>query len=336
MKQRQSKKREKRKESTIKTWPVYIILVVLFVLYIIYQRVAFLSILFGAALFFTIVALVVLEFFIGVHEEGYKKNLIEIGITIGAVVVIWLLLEAILQTNYPLDVVPSCSMLPQLHRGDMVLLHGVSNITQIKAPVVLVSHAAYQSMLSNVSSEYLSCVAYKQVNNRIVISQVVGPGYSIGLFRSSQSGGAIVPQGYQNNSLITYTCGTRQLTLQNGGNETIAYTTAVTVGDKTIVGDRNNSVVVYKTTQQDFFYSLGDTYIVHRAYLVISDGQNYYVLTKGDNNPGLDIQYGNRPVNLTNIEGQVVASVPYIGYLKLILSNNFNQPAGCNSTIAQQ
>ena len=41
----------------------------------------------------------------------------------------------------------------------------------------------------------------------------------------------------------------------------------------------------------------------------------------------------NYPVNLTDVQGRVIASVPYLGYLKLILSSHFIEPAGCNATI---
>jgi hypothetical protein len=66
---------------------------------------------------------------------------------------------------------------------------------------------------------------------------------------------------------------------------------------------------------------------------VLNVSGKYYVLTKGDNNPGLDLQYGNYPSNMSFIEGKVVASIPYLGYLKLALSNSFVEPSGCNSTV---
>jgi hypothetical protein len=93
-------------------------------------------------------------------------------------------------------------------------------------------------------------------------------------------------------------------------------------------------VVVYATIPQDYFYQLGDGYIVHRAYAVINASGNYYVLTKGDNNPGLDLQYGNYPAKLNQIQGKVLYSIPYLGYLKLVLSNSFSEPSGCNSTLS--
>lgn len=57
------------------------------------------------------------------------------------------------------------------------------------------------------------------------------------------------------------------------------------------------------------------------------------MLTKGDNNPGLDIQYGNYPPNMSQVQGKVVGVIPYLGYLKLIISGNLVVPQGCNSTV---
>ena len=118
----------------------------------------------------------------------------------------------------------------------------------------------------------------------------------------------------------------------NGTVKSEAYTTAITIGNTTIRGDANNSVVVYGTVPGDLFRSYGDAYIVHRVYAVLRTGSTYFVLTKGDNNPGLDMQYSNYPASASSLQGIVVASIPYIGYLKLALSGSFTEPTGCNYT----
>ncbi len=302
-------------------------------LFIIFQGRGTLSAVFGIALFLTIVVLIIIEVIIGIEEEGFKKNIIEIVAAVLIVVVFWFSLKAVLQTNYPLDVVPSCSMLPQLKRGDLIILHGVRNITQLNAPVIKITNSDYLELRDSPSSEFLSCVAYQQSGNRVAVSQLIGPGYNVGLY-SSANGGQIVPNSFQSGALIQYTCGSKQIVYQNGTTAQEAYTTAVTINGTTIYNDANNSIVVYATVPSDYFYMLGDSYIVHRAYAILNASGNYLVLTKGDNNPGLDIQYGNYPFNITYIQGRVVASIPYIGYFKLALSNSFVEPAGCNSTVA--
>ncbi|MGC8652253.1 MAG: hypothetical protein ACP5UH_03320 [Candidatus Micrarchaeia archaeon] len=317
----------KPKSTGQKTWPIYIAIIVLFVLYILLQRNTAASIAIGAILFFLIIVLIVLEFINGVKEEGYAKNIIEVVIAIAVVVALWFGLGALLHTSEPLNVVPSCSMLPYLHRGDMIIIEGVSGISGLRAPVISMSAHEFAVMNSSMASESLSCVAYNITSQSVQVSQYISPGYSIGLYDSAMR--RIVSQDEQTGA-ITFTCGARNVIFQNGTTLREAYTTAITIAGNTIIGDRGNSVIVYKTVPADSFYQEGDAYIVHRIYAIINVSGSYYVLTKGDNNPGLDIQYGNYPIPLSNVEGKVIASVPYIGYLKLILSNSFSRPLGCN------
>ena len=328
----QNQKAAKKGRQGINTLPIYVALVVMFILFIIFQGNRSLSAIFGIALFMIIVVLILIEITNGIKEEGFKRNIIELVAAVLIVVVFWFSLKALLHTSSPLDVVPSCSMRPQLKRGDLIVLQGVKNITNINAPVIKMNASSYNTLNSNMQNELLSCVAYKQEGSRIAVSSIVQPGYSVGLF-SSSNGGEIVPYSYQGSNPIQYACGTATITFSNGTSESEAYTTGVTINGTTIHGDKNNSIVVYATVPGDYFYQLGDSYIVHRAYAVINASGNYLVLTKGDNNAGLDIQYGNYPANASSIEGKVLYSIPYLGYLKLILSNSFTEPAGCNSTV---
>lgn len=320
-------------KAKIRTWPLYLILAIIFVLYFFYQGVPGLSIIFGIALFAVIVLIIGLEFAVGVKEEGTKKNLIEIAIAVAIVVILWFSLQAALKTSTPLDVVPSCSMLPSLQRGDLVVLQGVSSINQIHAPVVNVTSSAYNNMINNIGSEELECVAYSQSNGQLSISQngYLLPGYATGLYKSGYTGGHILNQ--QAGNLIQYECGAQSVAFSNGTTGTEAALTSIKIANTTITGDANNSVVVYRTVPSDLFYQIGDTYIVHRVYAIINASSSYYVLTKGDNNPGLDLQYSNYPSTLQYIQGKVVASIPYLGYLKLILSGAFSEPAQCSGTL---
>jgi signal peptidase I len=317
----------------INTLPFYIGLVILFILFIYYQGHGEISSILGIALFLMIVVLIILEITVGIEEEGFKKNIIEIGAAILIVVVFWFSLEYFLHTNYPLDVVPSCSMLPQLKRGDLIVLHGIQSVSQLNSPIINIRNSDYNSFNSSISNEFLSCVAYQINGNRVSISQIIRPGYTIGLYRSSQSGGQIVPSTSQQGNLVQYTCGSKSIIFENGTTEQEAYTTVVTINGTTIYKDTNNSVIVYATIPSDYFYALGDSYIVHRAYAILNISGKYFVLTKGDNNPGLDMQYGNYPIAMKYVNGKVISSIPYLGYLKLVLSNSFVEPAGCNSTV---
>ncbi len=326
--------RKRRKNQSINTLPLYIAFVALFILFITYQGNRLLSAIFGIALFMVITIIIALELLSGVHEQGLARNAIEIAAAVIVVLVVWLALRYLLHTSYPLDVVPSCSMLPNLKRGDLILLQGVENISKIKAPVMPITASQESQLKSGIQDEFLSCVAYRVSGSTATVTQMINPGDSVGLYSAQRN--AIVPNSVQSGLPIQYTCGARSVMFSNGSTGSIAYTTSVTVNGNTIYSDANNTIVVYATIPSDYFYKLGDSYIVHRAYAILDYNGSYTVLTKGDNNPGLDIQYGNYPLNLSTLQGRVIAAVPYLGYLKLALSSSFVEPAGCNSTIVQQ
>jgi signal peptidase I len=227
---RESKKSEKAKaKKGINTLPLYVALVALFILFIFYQSNASLSVIFGIALFMIIVILIVLEVVNGINEEGYKKNILEIAVAIIIVVAFWFSLKALLHTSYPLDVVPSCSMLPSLHRGDLILISGITNPSKINAKMINVSNSTYTNFINNIQNEFLSCVAYQQVGNRLTVSYTDYPGYSIGLFRSTSSGGEIVSNSSQQGNLVQYSCGTANLIYKNGTVLQEAYTKSKTI-----------------------------------------------------------------------------------------------------------
>jgi len=326
--------RKQENSSRINTLPLYILIVILFVSYILFQHAVLFSAVFGIALFLIIIVTIVIEMGGSIREEGAKKSLIELALAIIIVVALWFGLKFALNTQYPLNVVPTCSMLPVLHRGDLVAIDGVSNAAQLKAPIVNVSAKEWNSTLQNFGSEFLECVAYNASTGNV--SSVFKNGDELVLYPFSGVG-SILQQNQQGGNLIKYQCGLAQVKTSSGATYNEAYTKSITIGNTTIQGDRNNSIIVYKTIPQDYFYKIGDAYIVHRVYAVIRAGDNYYVLTKGDNNPGLDIQFGNYPILLESgnsyVEGRVVMVVPYLGYLRLIFSRQISEPAGCNSTI---
>jgi signal peptidase I len=320
------------KHAQIPTAPFYVLLVALFALYLYFQAVPFLALLFGLLLMVVFVLLIVFEIVGSVKEEGFLRSVLEMAFAIAIVLLLWYGAKALLRTAYPLDVVPSCSMQPSLNRGDMILLQGVTNVKDLNAPVVGVSEPAFARMSNNQSDEFLECVAYKSSDGRLYTSQMLGQGYSVGLYDPLTGG--IIPQAAQSGNLVQYTCGTTRVSFSNGTTGTEAYTAAVTIAGTTIIGDKNNSVVVYQTSPLDLFYKLGDDYVVHRLYAIINASGNYYLLTKGDNNPGLDMQFENYPIGISDLQGKVIASVPYLGYIKLIFVKSFTEPAGCNVTMS--
>lgn len=310
-------------EQSIPVWPMYLLLVVLVAVYIFARST-------GPLVLIVIVIIIVMEVVNVIRSESSKKGLLELAIAVAAVLLIWAILIVALGTTTPLDVVPSCSMLPKLNVGDMIIVQN-SGISGIHATTVNVSKNAMDAYLNKTSTSTYECIAYDP-SNPSRVSQYVLPGYSVGLYSYDTSSGTYTINANQSHNLIQFNCGTAQVMYKNGTAATEAYTSSITVNGTVIHENLNNSVLVYKTEPSDLFYKEGDRYVVHRAYAVINAQGAYYVLTKGDNNPGLDIQYMNVPPGTKYIEGKVISSIPYIGYIKIILSG-LREGAGCNSVV---
>ncbi len=324
------KSKEIGKNAQITTWPMYILIILLFFIYIILQHNPMVSVALGIVLFALIIILVAIES-INIMKENKssrKKDIIEIVAALIIVGVIFLGLDIALGTYYPLDVVPSCSMLPVLQRGDLVVLSG--RLHTINAPIVNVTQSMYSSFIKNFSTNTVrECVSYNYSSHSI--DQFFDSGDAILLIQLNDSTGRYFIVN-QSKSLIKYYCGTRTIKYFNGTTKQVAYTNSIKIGNRTISTDANNTIIVYKTVPNDSFYRMGDTFIVHRVFAIINVSGTYYYLTKGDNNPALDLQYGNYPSNASLIEGKVIAAVPYLGYLKLVLSRSIEEPYGCNFT----
>ncbi|MEM3839451.1 MAG: hypothetical protein QXF01_02650, partial [Candidatus Micrarchaeaceae archaeon] len=265
-----------------------------------------------------------------VQSGEVKSSLKELAEAIIAVVIIFVLLMLILQTTSPIDVVASCSMLPSLTRGEMVVLHGIPNMSSFLAsthvPVVNVSSSEFNKTLSNFSSEFLSFWAYNP-NNRSEISNFMSSGYAVGLYntecldRYSEESQpynyykCFVPESEQKNNLIRYNYSIDSLVM-NGTSYEIVETSGITIGNTAIAENYSNPIIVYRTNSSDSFPQ-GD--IIHRLVAAIKVNRKYYLLTKGDNNEGLDIQYANYPPSANAVVGYYVGGLPYLGYLRLII-----------------
>ncbi len=304
----------------IPVWPFYILFVVFAAMYIVFRYT-------GPILFVTLILIIAVEVINSLKRSTWKRNLLELSAIVIAVALIWVALIAATGSTAPVDVVPSCSMLPTLHIGDLILIRN-SGIDSIKATVVNITKPQLESFLNQVSTGAYECVAFSP-SNPSNISQYVLPGYSVGLYSYSYSTGRAELNPSQNGDTVRFNCGTAEIRYSNGTTAYEAYTRSITVNNETINGSMNNSIVVYKTVPSDLFYRDGDAYIVHRAYAILNASGEYYILTKGDNNPGLDVQYNNIPPNYSQVEGRVILTIPYIGYVKILLDGS-SSGAGCN------
>ncbi len=327
-------------------WPLYLILLALIVLYSVQN-----NIIVGIAAFVVFIIIIVLilkEVKEEVQVKGGKQSIKEIAMVIAAVIIIWVGLIVILQTTSPINAVASCSMLPYLQRGDGIVLHGISNFTQFAksnhVPVVNLSPQQFDSLQSNIGNEFLSYYAYLN-SNKSAISTLLpvnaNVSYGIGLYNNQclakyQETGQLQGQHFcyvgsnPASNLIKYNYSIGTLSLSGINYKTII-TSQITINNTKINDNYSNPIIVYQTTPQDSFSGA----IIHRLVAMLYVNGTYYTLTKGDNNPALDMQFDNYPASQSEVLGYVLARIPLLGYAKLIISGQLAQPAGCNQVITQ-
>jgi len=327
-----------KRRQKIPMWPFYLLLAILIIIYALHN-----SFLLGVFIFLLIIVILILEAKISIETEGKVKSIIDMGIAIFAVLLFWLVLIVILNTSSPIDTVASCSMLPALQRGDLVVLHGISNPVLFakvhNVPIININESVFANMENNMNGEFLAYYAYFNSNKSKISSIIpIGSSYNIGLYntyciynyiylrRSGEIYRCFVNS--QDNNLIKYNYAIGNV-IVGGRQYNIVYTSSITINNITIAQNFSNPIIVYRTTPRDYFS--GD--IIHRLYAILNVSGKYYFLTMGDNNPGLDIEFANYIPNESSVVGYVIARVPVLGYLKLIISGQFGQVAGCNQTI---
>ncbi len=240
-----------------------------------------------------VVLLLAVEIYVGASTTGWAHEIKETLIAIFAAVAIWLALSFFLNTQSPLDAVVSCSMLPNLERGDMVLLQGA----EPSAPEVNVSREDWARAVEDLKKMQPICI-----NGKMSTS----------------------------NNLISFECGMcGQRSPATGALAEIPCVKSVTVAGSTVLPNLKNDIIVYEPMPADRFKGA----IIHRVILVVNvEGTRYY-LTKGDNNAVFDVQGGNSPVPRERVKGRVVLRIPYVGYIKLFMSGLFDTPPGCDKII---
>ncbi len=338
------KDKKARKHESKLSWLLYLLLIALIAIYALYGNIVV-----GAVAFILIIIILVFEVRTSVATEGARKSVVDIGVAIGAAVIFWILLIIVLHTSAPVDAVSSCSMLPALHRGDLVVLHGIDNVSNFAqsnhVPVISVNQSAFDAMQASMPNEFLAYFAYFN-GNKSQISYVIPNSsvqYDIGLYnticvsqaqylgKQSVVSKCSVPVQAQQPNLIKYSYSIGSL---HYGREVFSaiYTSNITIGNTTISENYSNPIIVYQTTSRDSFSGS----IIHRLYAILNVSGQYYFLTKGDNNQALDIEFGNYPSNQSAVLGYVIGDIPVLGYVKLLLSGQIATPAGCNTTLSTQ
>ncbi|MBM3229641.1 hypothetical protein FJZ26_04385 [Candidatus Parvarchaeota archaeon] len=290
---------------------------------------------FGLGVAISVICLLAVETAVGVKEGGWKNEIKEIAVAIVAAVVFWYGLGFVLATPSPLNAIVSCSMLPQLERGDMVILQG----GQINAPKISATQTQAEALFGKA----------EVYGNGEFLESVDGSVYSF-----------CTNPNNANSQACTLFRTTPELVEERRGDFTFKYSrcerkqgqriyqvpcaSSVVFGQKEYRTELENDIVVYTPRKNEIYWlSTGGGDIIHRALLKVDSPQGQYLLTKGDNNEIFDAQYynfayglGNQPAKVEGqYKGKVVVRIPYLGYLKLFISGLLNpsffpDPQGCD------
>ncbi len=253
---------------------------------------------FAVGVFIFLIALFAVDFAQAKSERhGWKQTVYELITALGLAVAAWVLLSFTLQTSTPLNVVTSCSMLPALERGDLIILQGGA----IRAPEVNVPFA-----LGNAKSV-----------EKTLESPLLGKNYIL-VYTTSANGTDVV-----NYSFVD--CLEKSLDGSVLGRD--ACTVAATAGGREIRLNSSNDVIVYDAVPVK--YGL----IIHRAFARLNATDGVFYLTKGDNNLFADQQFGISLVPESRVRGKVLFRIPLVGYLKLFLFLQFDEPPGCRQVL---
>lgn len=284
---------------------------------------------FGVLVMLEIVGIVALEIRHGVRKHGWKAELREIAISLGIILIIWLAAMFVMKTPVPLNAVVSCSMLPNIERGDLVLVQG-------EEP------AGYEIMLTPEE--------FAQLNSSPVVHTPSGQNITLkgsiytycAQYPSDQACRQFIssPESfYETRGPFSFHYGT---CMRNSRQRQYGISTPclsyVEVKGAPYYPNFAHDTIVYGPAQGDLYSLAGD--IIHRLYFKVRVGDSTYYLTKGDNNPIMDMQeysysreMGNSPPGDSQYKGKVIGRVPYIGYLKLFISGFFSETVNCDSTL---
>ena len=282
--------------------------------------------LFGVLVGLSLLWAVVLEFVVGSKQHGFAAEIKETAIALLLALVIWFGAGFVLQTPSPLNAIVSCSMLPHVQRGDMVLLEG----DRIQAPTAQVQSLAGigtatimqngQPVAAFNGSLYSHCA--QNPSEQLCREFVSAP-------ESYTERQGQLAFGYEKCEMLYP---------KSGGRLTGPCVSWLEAGGVRYYTNLSNDVVVYAPQKGEEYARVGD--IIHRAFIKLQDNETgkTYFLTKGDNNPVFDIQVydeangmGNRPVEVSRSKGRVLLQIPYLGYMKLFISPGaIMTPEGCD------
>ena len=262
----------------------------------------------------------------GAQAHGWKHEALDTLIALAVAVAAWYAISFLLNTSSPISAVVSCSMLPNLQRGDFVIVQG--------APVRAYSINMSEAELASLSDP--ATIYYGGTNTTIDGSlYAYCTSYNASVCDAFETDPSSV---VEQKGVFTYRYAACPLQLSNGTSLYEPCLRTVTFDGRDYLANFSNDVIVYSPPAGDVYASVGD--IVHRVMFEINvDGDTYY-LTRGDNNPILDLQVydynnaaSNHPIPQSDVRGRVVARVPLLGYFKLFLSGFLQEDPQCKTQL---
>lgn len=293
----------------------YYLLAASFALFLFLKSSALLSLLFLVLIGITMVFIVAAESFAGYLEGGVRSEMRECVLAILWALSIWFFIGFLLGTKVPFNGVVSCSMVPQLERGDLLLLRADS-----PASTIVLSKEEFDSLTS------LAVVDYKNssytFNGSIFSYCVQHPAEEMCIDFAKD---AISFE--ERHGPLTFSYGYCER-VAKGSNAVLAREICVrraSYNGKPIAPAPD--IAVYEPNKGDLFSYSGD--IVHRIIARFSYANSTKYITKGDNNPVADMQVhanslGNSPFPKERVKGIVALQLPYLGFFKLALSSPLN------------
>lgn len=289
--------------------------------------------LFGILVAVEFLAFVALEVQQGVKSHGMKNEFVDTLKSLGIAILIWLAISAVLRTPVPVSAVVSCSMLPNLQRGDLTIIHGVS-VAELVAPQLNLSIDDFRKIQGpsvNVYSPYGNFSVNGSMFSYCQFYKYADPVCKSYLSNPEQFVEVRGPLIFNYQQCDRKTLGSNAIEKQ-------PCVASVTYNNADYETNISNSIIVYQPNTGDLFSYTGD--IIHRVYFKLDVEGQKYVLTKGDNNNVFDVQFydyshklANTPVPEKNVKGANLLPIPYVGYFKLFISGFVDEPVYCNTNL---
>ncbi|MBU0532586.1 hypothetical protein KKB44_03770 [Candidatus Micrarchaeota archaeon] len=287
----------------------------------------FIPILIAILIVIEILVFVAIEVKEGTKKHGWKHEIVDTLLALLIAVVIWYGVSFILNTNSPISGVVSCSMLPNLQRGDFILVQGaLANAYEIEMTEQELDSLTSDAIIHYEGSNFTikgSIFSYCIYNQKAELCQ---------FFVDSPE------KIIEEKGAFTYKYERCSLSYSDGGNATLPCLSSVTFKNHEYLTNFSHDTIVYASPKDHLYSLIGD--IVHRAMFKINVGDETYYLTRGDNNPILDLQvydYGrdltNAPVSEEYVRGKVIARIPILGYFKLFISGYLQEDSQCRTQL---